>query len=170
MLLVSLLCVFIILFICFILSTRYRIMRTLMASSEALAYVNIALEKRYEMIPKVVEILKKSALNENKLFEELSKSREQALSASSLEEIAKANALITSQLSTILSKANAIPKLKTDNHFKKLEKSLRKTEAELSEAQNHYNIYIKQYNYLVTTFPNVIIAYFMGAKKRKLFE
>ncbi len=170
MLLLILLCIAIILFVCLLISIHHRITRASLSVSEALAHINIALEKRYELIPNIIKIAKKHNLCELSTIEELTKLRQQALDASSFEEIVETNALLATQLSTLLTIANASPKLKTDAYVNDLEDALHKIEEELSHAQTQHNDYVNKYNRLVTIFPNAIIAHFMGAKKRKFFE
>lgn len=170
MLLFVLLCITIILLICLLISIYYRITRTSLSASESLAHINIALEKRYELIPDLIKTVKKYGLDEHTLIEDLIQVREQALSAASFKEIVDTNALLSIQLSKLLSVANSSSRLKTDTHFKKLQQSLHQIEDEFSHAQNRYNNHIKRYNRLVTFFPNVIIAHFIGAKPRRFFQ
>lgn len=170
MLLFVLLCISIILLVCLLISIYYRITRTSLSASEALANINIALEKRYELIPDLVKTVKKHNPNGDTITKELTKVREQALLASSFEEIVETNALLSTHLSTLLDAANSLPKLKADTRFKTLKKSLHKIEEEFSHAKDCYNSLIKKYNRLVTIFPNVIIAHFIGAKPKKFFS
>lgn len=108
------------------------------------ADIDAQLLKRYELIPKLIQIAQGYASHEAKLLEELAEKRSSIWSNDD-------------QFPQILNKINVIkeahPELKADLNFEKLLKQIRETEDHLLYSRQFYNGTVEAYNRMISQIP-----------------
>ncbi len=62
------------------------------------------------------------------------------------------------------------PELKADRSFLSLQSQLQTIETELAQARKYYNATVREYNVKIMTFPTLIMAKFMKAKSKSMFN
>ena len=85
------------------------------------------------------------------------------------EQMANANAQLTSALGRLMVTVEAYPQLKADQSFIRLQDELTGTENRIAVARTDYNQAVNGYNAYIRQFPVVITAKVTGAKPRKYF-
>ncbi len=73
---------------------------------------------------------------------------------------------VSSNFSNLLAIANAYPNLMTNNTFIDNYRQVEKLETELQSKMSDYNSYVTSYNDKVTKFPDFLLAFIFGFKKR----
>ncbi|PHM09289.1 LemA family protein [Nostoc sp. 'Peltigera malacea cyanobiont' DB3992] len=137
----------------------------------AFSTVDVILQKRSDLIPRLVTLAQMYMQFEQKILTEISKLRSRA-SSKDLSD----NSRVTTedQISRILIKIiivfEAYPELKTNEHFIKLQYSLNEVEEQLSAARRFYNSAVTEYNNAVEMFPTNIIASWMKYKLKLQFQ
>ena len=132
------------------------------------ANIDISLNKRFDLIPNLVECVKGYTKHESKTLEEVVKLRNQFINDknTSIKDAEKMNNELTRYLVTI----ENYPELKSNENFLALQNELRNIEDELSRDRNKYNNDITNYNTLIERVPTNIIASIFGFKKLRWFQ
>lgn len=128
--------------------------------------IDVALEKRFDLIPNLIECVKGYCEHEEKVLTEITKARSEYLQNKSL---ANGEA-VNNKCSDVLLLAEKYPALKASEQFLELQAQLERTESGLSAARRLYNSDVTMYNTKIQVFPASIIAGFMGAKPENFFE
>jgi len=136
----------------------------------AWAQIDVQLKRRIDLIPNLVETVKGYAKHEKETFEEVVKARNQAASATNVEDSIDANNQLTSTLRTLFAVAEAYPELKANSNFIQLQEELKGTEDKIMYARQFYNDTVTKYNMKIETFPANIFAKMFNFVKKPLFE
>ncbi len=134
------------------------------------ANISVQLERRADLIPNLLSTVKAYASHETEIFENLAKSREKLLAASSIDEQAEADAQMTSALGRLFAISEAYPDLKANTNFIRLQDELAGTENRIAVSRRDYNMAVQMYNSAIRVFPGVLIANFTGFTSAKHFE
>jgi LemA protein len=128
----------------------------------AWAQVDTVLQRRYELIPNLVETVKGYAAHEKELLENVTKYRSQWGAALSAPERAQAASQLEGALARLLVVAENYPNLKADQSFQNLQFELAGTENRISVERQRYNDAVRAYNTRVREIPTSLIAGFLG--------
>lgn len=128
--------------------------------------IDVALTKRFDLIPNLVECVKGYCEHEEKVLAEITKARSDYLSTKTL----KDGEIVNRKTADVLLLAEKYPDLKASSQFLELQAALERTENSLSAARRLYNSDVTVYNSKIQTFPGNLFAGFMDAKIEKVFE
>ena len=128
--------------------------------------IDVALTKRFDLIPNLVECVKGYCKHEEKVLEEVTKARTDYLKSKNL----GVGKIANSKTQDVLLLAEKYPELKASTQFIELQASLERTESSLAAARRLYNSDVTMYNTKIQTFPGNVFAGFMGAKQEEFFE
>lgn len=117
------------------------------------ADVDAQLQRRYDLIPNLVESVKGYMQFEKQTLEEITKLRSQWQTSSSNERIDLSNQ-IEQALSKIILTYEAYPDLKADATVTRLMDELAGTENRIAVARTYYNDGVRDFNTNIRTFPN----------------
>lgn len=140
------------------------------AVKAAWAQVDNQLQRRYDLIPNLVETVKGFAAQEQKVFIEVTKARAQAGSARTVPEKIEANNELTSALSRLLVVVERYPELKSNENFLRLQDELAGTENRIAVERRRYNEAVRAYNVKIRSFPANLLAGLFGFEKQAFFE
>ena len=97
--------------------------------------IETQLQRRYDLIPNLIETVKGYASHEKEVFENVTKQRAQVVSASTVAEKAQAENGVTSALKTLFAVAENYPELKANSNFQQLQGELSETEDKIAYAR-----------------------------------
>lgn len=137
---------------------------------EAWSDITVQLKRRLDLIPNLVETVKGYAKHEKGVFEEVTKARAQAISATGVKDTAKAENQFEGALKSLFAVAEAYPDLKANENFKELQSELVDTEDKIQAARRFYNGSVRDLNIKIKVFPTNIFAGMLGFKPREFFE
>jgi LemA protein len=135
--------------------------------------VNVQLQRRFDLIPQLVNTVKGNANFEQETLTQVIEARSNWAQANQsgdvTEQIAAANQT-QSALSRLLVTVESYPELKANQAFQNLMVSLEGTENRIGVSRSDYNQVAAEYNILVRRFPTVIFANIFGYDKAELFQ
>lgn len=147
-----------------------RLVRLRNRTDNAWSQVDVQLKRRYDLIPNIVETVKGYAAHERQTFEEVVRARGAAQDATTVEEQAQAENMLTGALRRLFALAEAYPELRASENFQRLQQELGETEDRISIARQIYNDSTLTYNNAVQTVPSNIVAAMFGFRTRAYFE
>ncbi len=142
-------------------------------AKEAWADIDVQLQRRYDLIPNLVETVKGYAAHEKELFENVTKARAAALEAEKSgdpQKVGEAENALAGTLKTLFAVAENYPDLKASENFLELQRDLTDTEDKIQAARRFYNGNVRDLNIKIESFPSNIIASMFGFKQMNLFE
>ena len=143
-------------------------------ATTALANVQSAYQRRADLIPNLVEVVKGYAAHEKETFESVVNARAKAtsitLDADNIEEFQKAQGELSSALGRLIAVGEAYPELKANDNFRELQVQLEGTENRINEERNKANLKIQNYNISIRRFPSNLLAGMFGFEKMNKFE
>lgn len=129
------------------------------------------MQRRYDLIPNLVNTVKGYASHERELLEEVTRLREQcAANHGSPEQQAVSENMLQGVLGKLMVRLEAYPDLKANQNFLDLQQELANTENRIQAALRFYNGNVRENNNKVQMFPSNIIAGMFGFGKREFFE
>jgi len=132
--------------------------------------IDVQLERRYSLIPNLIETVKGYAKHEQGTFEKITEFRSQAMNARSVGEKAQANSQLSNALAGLTVQMEAYPELKANTNFLNLQEELASTENKISFSRSIYNEVVMDFNNKIQIFPNNIFAGMFNFKEKELFE
>ncbi len=135
------------------------------------AQVETVLQRRYDLIPNLVESAKGVMKQEQEVIEKLSEARTQYINAESgTEEKIQSAQKVERAINSFLAVAEDNPELKSSENVQSLMDELAGTENRIAVERKRYNEEVGGYNKAIRRFPTNIIASFFGFEEKPLFE
>ena len=135
------------------------------------ANIDTELRRRYDLIPNLVETVRGYASHERAVFENVTRARAAAASATgSPAEQAAAEGPFVAALRQLFAVVENYPDLKANQNFLALQQELSNTEDRLQTSRRFYNANVRNYNERVQQFPSMIIARMFGFEQEEFFE
>jgi LemA protein len=137
----------------------------------AWAQIDVQLRRRSDLVPNLVACVKGYVAHESEVLKNIVEIRRQIDAASgNVAARAAAENNLGLTLATILSTAEAAPKLRASENFLMLQEELRTTENRIGFARQHYNDSVTRYNVMIASFPANLIAHLFSFKPAVLFS
>ena len=151
-------------------ATRNRLVSQEQELEGSWAEVDNQLQRRYDLIPNLVETIKGYAAQEESIFVQIAEARSKLAGAGSVAETAEASNGLESALSRLLVVVEQYPELKSNENFIRLQDELAGTENRLAVARKRYNDVVQSFNRAILMFPANIVAENLGLVKQDYFE
>ena len=136
----------------------------------AWSQVENQLQRRYDLIPNLVETVKGYAKQEKDVLVEVTNARSKVGGAGTIPDKIAANNQLTGALSRLMVVVEKYPDLKSNQNFMKLQDELAGTENRIAVERMRYNEAVKVYNEAIRSFPANILAGMYGFKEAAFFE
>jgi len=137
---------------------------------EAQANVETDLQRRYDLIPNLVETVKGYAAHEKETLQGVIEARRQFTQAGDIGGKLAADQAMQSALGRLMVVVERYPELKANQNFRDLQAQLEGTENRITVARTRYNAAVKEYNLAVETLPTMILARLMGFERIEPFQ
>lgn len=132
--------------------------------------IDVQLKRRYDLIPNLLEGVKKYLSYEQGVLEAVTQARAGAMQPHSPAEQAQAEARLTGALNGLFAVAENYPELKGNTVMMDFQEELSSTENKIAFARQHYNESVQEYNTAIQSFPAVLFSRSMGFTEREYFE
>ncbi len=137
------------------------------------ANVETVLQRRYDLIPNLVNTVKGYASHEKELLEEVTRLRSQwgqAKASGNADQSAKTAGMLESALGRLMVVVEKYPDLKANQNFLALQDELAGTENRISVERRRYNEAVAAYNKYIRKYPGSIVAGMKGYERKTPFE
>jgi LemA protein len=147
-----------------------RLVRLRNRAENSWAQVDVQLRKRYDLIPNLVETVKGYASHERETFEEVTRARTAAQQATTVEQQAEAENVLTAAIGRLFAVAEAYPELRASDNFQQLQAELSDIEGKIAIARQIYNDAVLSYDNALETVPTNVVAGMFNFEPRAYFE
>lgn len=135
------------------------------AVTAAWAQVDVALQRRADLIPNLVETVKGFAAQEKTVLEEVAQARAALLNARTPGEKIAANQGLDTAIGRLLMVVENYPQLKSSENFLRLQDELAGSENRIAVERRKYNEAVQRYNTTLGLFPNNLFAGLLGFQR-----
>ncbi len=150
--------------------TRNELVTERQAVDASWSQVDVALQRRSDLIPNLVETVKGYAKQEQTVYGDIAKARAALGGARNPEETLQANQQLTGALSRLLVIVENYPQLKSNETFARLMDELAGTENRINVERRKYNEAVQKYNTDLQLFPKNIAAGLFGFQSQPYFK
>lgn len=137
---------------------------------KAFAKVDSAYQRRFDLVPNLVESVRGAQEQEREVFGNLAEARTRYSGASSAEDRVAAAGQFESALGRLLVVIENYPELKSNETVKDLMVQLEGTENRIKVERDNYSDEVTTYNTSIQRFPRNILAGLFNFDKKDLFE
>ena len=154
----------------YVISIYNNLVRNRNLVDEGWSGIDTQLKRRANLIPNLIETVKGYATHERSAFEEVTRLRTEAMSATDIGDRSQKEGALGSALGRLFAVAEAYPDLKASQNFIDLQDDLSEIETEIQLARRYYNGTARNMNILVESFPSNIVANMFSFVTAKYFE
>jgi LemA protein len=141
-----------------LISTRNQLVTEKTAVQTQWSQVDVALQRRADLIPNLVETVKGYAKQERTVFGDIANARAALGGAQTPQQKMAANAQLSGALSHLLVVVENYPDLKSNEEFRQLMYELAGTENRINVERRKYNEAVQKYNTDLQLFPKNLVA------------
>lgn len=134
--------------------------------------IDVQLQRRHDLIPRLVTAVDQYAKYERATLEAVTELRAEAIEAvdAGVDERGEAEQRLADGVLRLLAIAEQYPDLEASENFRGLMDELVETENYLQFARRYYNGAVRDYNTFVESFPSNVIAGLFGFRLRPFFQ
>ncbi|MBA8793363.1 LemA protein [Friedmanniella endophytica] len=143
---------------------------------ESWRQVDVELNRRYELLPNLVETVRAYAAHERNTLEDVTRLRNQAASLSQSDgalpsqQRAEVESALSGAVRNLIVSVEAYPDLKSNQNFLELQRQLAETEDRIANGRRYYNANVRNYNTKVESLPSNLVANLFHFEKATYFE
>ena len=139
----------------------------------AWSQVESTMQRKLDLIPNLVKVVKSYAKHESELLTEITSLRANAkelLQTKDTSKLAKLNTKLNTSMMQLFAVAENYPDLKSSEHFLQLQAQLEGSENRINITRMMFNDTVGEYNSAIRKIPQKFIANIMGLKSRTYFK
>lgn len=135
-----------------------------------LSDIDVQLQRRHDLVPRLVESVRGYAGFEKSVLREITELRGRAEQSTQVAERNEAEQALAGGIGRLVLLAEAYPDLKAGENFRQLMGDLVEVENHLQHARRFYNGAVRELNTRVQSFPDLVIARATGFHEEEFFS
>ena len=147
-----------------------RLIRARNRVSTAWSDIDVQLQRRHDLVPRLVKAVDQYAQYERATLEAVTELRAEAMQQADVRARGKVEEQLSVGIERLIALAESYPDLKANENFLNLQNELVETENYLQFARRYYNGSVRDYNTMTETVPNNIVAGIFKFKPRDFFQ
>lgn len=137
---------------------------------ESWSGMDVQLKRRADLIPNLVETVKKYMGHEREVLAKVTELRAQSRSVREVGEKGRLEGALSRALANLFAVAEAYPDLKANQNFLALQNELAGIENEIQLARRYYNGTVRNLNIKIESFPSNVVAGIFKFAQAEFFE
>ena len=137
---------------------------------QSFADLDAQLQRRNDLIPNLVAAVRGALEQEQAVFGEIARARENYAGAESADDKLAAANEVGGAIGRLLVIVESYPQLQSNQNIQDLQVQLEGTENRIAQSRRDYNGVVTDYNRSVRRFPRSLIAGMFGFERKPLFE
>ena len=145
--------------------------------TEAFSQIESTIQRKADLLPNLVKVVKAYAKHEKETFEAVAKLRtakintlNEAPSKEQVQKMIKLNKAINNSTLKLFAVAEQYPQLRSSEQFLQLQAQIEGTENRINITRMNYNSTVKEFNAQIRRFPSNLIASSFGFSKKEYFK
>lgn len=134
---------------------------------DAWSGIEVQLKRRFDLVPKLVDLVKQYSQYEAETLERIVTMRQQT---SNKQQQQKDEQELSQYLRHFFIQAEAYPELKSNQNYLELQKQLAEIEDDIQLARRYFNGTVRNYNNLIQSFPSMFVAKHFSFVAAEYFE
>ena len=147
-----------------------RLIRSRNRVATAWSDVDVQLQRRHDLIPRLVTAVDQYAKYEKATLEAVTTLRSEAMQVTAVHEKGRLEEKLSAGVARIIALAESYPDLKANENFLKLQGELVNTENYLQFARRYYNGSVRDYNTMTESVPSNIVAAWFTFTPKEFFQ
>jgi LemA protein len=147
-----------------------RLIRSRNRVDTAWSDIDVQLQRRHDLIPRLVKAVDQYAKYERATLEAVTELRTEAMRVADVRAKGRVEEKLSAGIEQIIALAENYPDLKANENFLNLQNELVETENYLQFARRYYNGSVRDYNTMTEAVPSNIIAGWFGFSMREFFQ
>lgn len=147
-----------------------RLIRSRNRVDTAWSDIDVQLQRRHDLIPRLVTAVDQYAKYERATLEAVTELRAEAMHVADVDARGEVEEKLTKGVGRLIALAENYPDLKANENFLQLQAELVETEDYLQFARRYYNGSVRDYNTTTATVPSNIIANMFDFTERAFFQ
>lgn len=147
-----------------------RLIRSRNRVDTAWSDIDVQLQRRHDLIPRLVKAVDQYAKYEKATLEAVTELRAEAMQVADIRAKGKVEEKLSAGVERIIALAENYPDLKASENFLDLQNELVETENYLQFARRYYNGSVRDYNTMTESVPSNIIAGWFRFSAREFFQ
>jgi LemA protein len=147
-----------------------RLIRSRNRVGTAWSDIDVQLQRRYDLVPRLVAAVDQYAKYERATLEAVTELRTEAMQQAEVRARGKVEQKLSAGIERIIALAENYPDLKANENFLNLQNELVETENYLQFARRYYNGSVRDYNTMTESVPSNIVAKLFNFTQREFFQ
>lgn len=154
----------------FVITTYNALVKARNRVKNSFAQVDTQIQRRFDLLPNLVEAVKEVAYHEQTLLDNVMASRAGYMNTNDAKEKLAMNNQLNATLRSLFVVSEQYPELKGNASFLRLQEELSETEDKVTFARQFYNDAVTIYNNKLQMFPANLIGGMFGFEEEELFN
>lgn len=147
-----------------------RLIRSRNRVDTAWSDIDVQLQRRHDLIPRLVKAVDQYAGYERATLEAVTELRAEAMQQADVRARGRVEEKLSVGIGRLIALAENYPDLKANENFLNLQNELVETENYLQFARRYYNGSVRDYNTMTESVPSNIVAGMFGFRQRDFFQ
>jgi len=131
--------------------------------------IDVQLKRRHDLLPKLIEAVKRYAAYEQATLSAVVELRGRAVTATGIRERGNLERELGDGIQRLLAIAESYPDLKANQNFLDLQRNISVVEDHIQYARRYYNGAVRNLNIRIDSFPDLLIARVFGYRYAEYF-